>query len=306
MTWSYILRRLAWSLAALWAATTITYMVTYGIPQNPAALIAGPQATPQLMAQIDRALGLNHPLVIRYLSYLGSLLQGSLGYSYILHQPVAPLVGRALAATLALTVTAMAMQLVLGIGLGLLGDRLRTGIGDVVLRILTVTSLSLPAYWLGVVLLSFVAFRLGWFPIGGYSARGAFLPALAVALPGSAYYARLLRASLRQAWHEDYARTAVAKGLSSARVLFRHVLRNALVPVATYFGVDLANLLSGLLIVEVVFDWPGLGMLTNQGIGNLDGSIIMAVTLVAAGAVILANLLTDMLYLWLDPRIEYR
>jgi peptide/nickel transport system permease protein len=306
MTWSYLVRRFAWSVAALWAATTITFLIAYGIPQDPAAVIAGPRATPQLMAEIDRALGLDRPLALRYLLYLWHLAHGSLGYSYILHQPVAPLVGRALEATLVLTAFALTFELVLGISLGLLADRFRGGAVDAAVRVLTVTSLSLPAYWVGIAALSFLAFRLGWFPLGGYSLRGALLPALAVAVPGSAYYARLLRSSLERVWGEDYARTAVAKGLSPARVLLRHVVRNALVPVATYFGIDLANLLSGLIIVEVVFDWPGLGMLTNQGIGNLDGSVIMAVTLVAAAAVILANFLTDVVYLWLDPRIEYR
>ena len=279
--------------------------MTYGIPQNPAAIIAGAKATPALMAEIDKALGFNRPLIVRYGLYLWNLLHGSLGYSFSMHEAVGPMVARAVVPTLVLTVFAVVMELILGFGFGLLSDWLRSGIGDAVLRISTVTFLSLPAYWLGVVCLSVVAFRLGWFPLGGYSFAGAILPAFAVALPGSAYYARLLRSSLQQVWMEDYARTALAKGVSPARVLIRHVLRNALLTIVTYFGLDLANLLSGLIIIEVIFDWPGLGSLTNQAIGNLDGSVIMAVTLVAACAVIMANFLTDVLYLWVDPRISY-
>jgi peptide/nickel transport system permease protein len=303
---NYIVRRLFWVVVSLVGISVITYFITYGIPANPARLVAGQHATPATLHAVALALHLNLPVWQRYLLYLeGAVLHGNLGYSFVFHRPVVGMVAGAAPATFLLAAAALTAELLLGVPVGLISATRYSSRLDQVLMVLSVLGVSMPTYWFGVVLLYVFGFLLGWFPMSGYSLAGVVLPAFSVGISGSAYYARILRSTILDVMHQDYVRTARAKGLGEGRVLFRHIVRNALIPFITYMGMDFGALLGGLIVSEVIFGWPGLGMLLNQAIGNLDGAVIEAITLYAAAAIVLMNLLVDLIYAFLDPRIQY-
>jgi peptide/nickel transport system permease protein len=303
---NYILRRLFWVLVSLLGISAITYFITYGIPANPARLVAGQHATPATLHAVALALHLNLPVWQRYLLYLeGVVLHGNLGYSYVFHRPALGMVEAAAPPTLLLATAALTAELLLGVPVGIIsatryGSRL-----DQSLMVLSILGVSMPTYWFGVLLLYVFGFLLGWFPMSGYSLAGVVLPALSVGISGSAYYARILRSTILDVMHQDYVRTARAKGLGERGVLWRHIVRNALIPFVTYMGMDFGSLLGGLIVSEVVFGWPGLGMLLNQAIGNLDAAVIQAITVYAAAAIVIVNLIVDLIYAFLDPRIQY-
>jgi ABC-type dipeptide/oligopeptide/nickel transport system permease component len=303
---NYILRRLFWVVVSLFGISAITYFITYGIPANPARLVAGQHATPATLHAVALALHLNLPVWQRYLLYLeGAVLHGNLGYSYVFHRPALGMVEAAAPPTLLLAVAALLAELLLGVPVGIISATRYGSKLDQTLMVLSILGVSMPTYWFGVLLLYIFGFLLGWFPMAGYSLAGVVLPALSVGISGSAYYARILRSTILDVMHQDYVRTARAKGLPERGVLWRHIVRNALIPFVTYMGMDFGSLLGGLIVSEVVFGWPGLGMLLNQAIGNLDAAVIQAITVYAAAAIVIVNLLVDLVYAFLDPRIQY-
>jgi peptide/nickel transport system permease protein len=303
---NYVLRRVAWMLLAVLVVNAITYFVAFGIPPNPARLIAGQHATAATVAAVARALHLNLPIWQRFLLYLWGLLHGNLGYSYVYNRPVLSMIQQAAPVTAVLAVTSLLAELILGVPVGVVAAWYRGSAADRALMVASLVGISMPTYWLGVLLILILGYKAGWFPLSGYSLAGLVLPSLAVGITGAAFYARLLRSTMLDVLHMEYVKTARAKGLSEWRVLVRHVVRNALLPFVTQMGIDFSSLLGGLIVTEVVFGIPGLGLLANQAVGNLDPSVIVGETTYTATAVVVINLLVDLLYAVLDPRISYR
>jgi peptide/nickel transport system permease protein len=297
-------------LVTLALVSVINFLVIFLVPVNPIDAIAGDKATPAVMAAIEQHYGLDRPIYVQYGLYVWHAVHGDLGMSYQTSQPVAAEIGQRLPATLELAAGAFVLTLVLGISAGLAAGFRPGGAGDGALTISTLFFNSLPTFWLGTVLLYVFAFKLGLFPLGGYGQgahlRHLVLPAATLAFTEQALYARLLRTQVFEVRHEDFVRTAWAKGLSSRLVYVRHVVRNALLPVVTFAGVNLANLLSGLILIETVFGWPGLGLLTYQSLTSFDVPVIMGTALLSAVLVVLANLAVDLVYMALDPRVSYQ
>ena len=306
----YIVRRCFWMLVTLALVSVINFLVIFLLPINPIDAIAGDKATPAVMAAIEKHYGLDRPIYVQYGLYVWHALHGDFGISYQTSQPVAVEIAQRFPATAELAASAFVLSLVLGLGAGLVAGLHPGGTADGSLTISTLFFNSLPTFWLGTVLLYLFAFKLPLLPLGGYGQgmhlSHLVLPALTLALTEQALYARLLRTQVLEVRHEEYVRTAWAKGLSRRAVHLRHVVRNALLPVVTFAGVNLANLLSGLILIETVFGWPGIGLLTYQSLTSFDVPVIMGTALLSAVLVVLANLAVDLVYMVLDPRVAYQ
>lgn len=301
----YIVRRIIWTIVTIWAILTVTYFIAWLVPSDPARLIAGQHASAATLASIRHALGLNKPLWYRYLVFANQFIHGNLGYDYIMRRTVSGQVLQAAPLTAYLAVVAVAFELLIGIPIGIVAAVKRYSFIDNFLRFVSILGISMPTYWVGSMLLLLVGFKLGWLPLGGVSPLGVILPALSVGITGSAFYARILRSSTLETMRADYVRTARAKGLRESIVLFKHTIRNSLIPVVTYLGLDLGGLLGGLIVTEYIFNWSGLGFLLNQAIGQDDSSLIMGVTLFSASAIVIMNFVVDIVYAFLDPRVSY-
>lgn len=301
----YVLRRLLWMVITLWGVSILTFLLIFSGPVDPALALVGPKADAKAIAQVRQQYGLDQPLYVQYGRYMSHLLRGDLGNSFYFRQPVTAALFSKLPATALLAVSIMIVASLLGIGFGLLAALRHDTLVDRGLMLIQTLSIALPTFFLGLLLIYFFAFRLKWFPIGGYGTlRHLILPTLAVAVPWSAWYGIVLRSSMLDALSADYVRTAYAKGLSGRVVALRHMLRNALLPVVTMVGVDLASLLTGIALVERVFNWPGIGWQTVEAALRLDIPIIMGSVLFGAVLIGLANLIVDLLYTWLDPRVQ--
>lgn len=301
-----LLQRLTWSVVTLFGVTFLTFAVAYVIPSDPARTVAGPKADRQTVATIRKELGLDQPLPVQYARYVGRLLQGDFGRSYLTRQNVLQAVLERLPATAYLALASFLPAALIGIGVGCLTARAQGSAVDLSVLVGSLVLLSVPAFWLGMLLLYFFAYRLPIFPLGGFGAANVVLPACALGLGGAAYYARLLHTNMREVLDQDYVRTALAKGLTPLRVYGKHALRNALIPLTTLLGLDLAGLLSGVVLTETVFNWPGLGRLAVEAVFNQDIPVIMGTVLFSALLVVGANIVVDCLYLLIDPRIRYR
>ncbi|MFN8445145.1 MAG: ABC transporter permease [Caldilineaceae bacterium] len=301
----YILRRLLWMLITLFGVSILTFILIFAGPVDPALALVGPKADSVAIAQVRQQYGLDQPLYVQYARYLSHLLRGDLGQSFYFRQPVREALFAKLPATALLALSIILVASLLGITLGTMAALRNGSLLDRGLMILQTLSVSLPTFFAGLLLIYFLAFRLKWFPIGGYGTlRHLVLPTLAVAVPWSAWYGIVLRSSMLDVISMDYVRTAQAKGLSGRVIAWRHMLRNAMLPVVTMIGVDLASLLTGIALVERVFNWPGIGWQTLEAAIRLDIPMIMGSVLFGALLIGVANLLVDILYTWLDPRVQ--
>jgi peptide/nickel transport system permease protein len=310
----YILRRLLWSLLVLVFVSAATFTIFFGIPVKPAELIAGKYATPQTVALIEKRLGLDQPKPVQFVRFLANAARGDWGYSYVSQQPVLPTLLSAFPKTLSLTAGAMLLWLLIGIPLGVVSALKPGSVWDRLATIGALVGISAPAYWLGLVLLRVFADQLGWFPLGGYAEVGVagpaawawylVLPWLTLALLYAGWYARMTRVQMLEVMRLDYVRTAYAKGLPPGRVITRHVLRNALLPLATMLGMDIAYLMGGAVLTESVFGIPGIGGLAWRAIRMRDLPMVMGTVLFAAMFITLASLVVDLAYRALDPRIR--
>jgi peptide/nickel transport system permease protein len=303
----YLARRLAWALVTLLGVSAITFIVVYRIPADPALALAGPTGLrhPEVVQNIRRKLRLDRPATEQYAAFLARLVHGDLGESYATSQPVVEAIARRLPATAELAVAGWLCWLVIGTGIGVWvaarPSRLREGS----LLLLSTLGVSTPTFWIGILLLYLFVARLRLLPAGGAGTPAHLvLPVVTLAVSGIAYYARLAHSGMAETLREPYVRTAVAKGLPPRAVLYRHALRNALLPLVTLAGADLAALLGGVVFTESVFDWPGLGRLAVDAVGQKDIPMIIGVVLVSAAFVVAANLVVDMLLPLLDPRIR--
>lgn len=304
---AFISRRIGYSLLILLGVTFITYLLLFMLPADPARQIAGRSATPEVVAGIRAQLGLDLPFYQQYANYLGNLLQGDLGRSYIQRSTVTELIGSRLRPSLELMAAGIGFELLLGITLGVIAALRRDTWLDKVLMALSFIGVSAPQFIAAMLFLYCFAVLLGWFPLGGYGgAAHLLLPALTLGLLGSGWYSRMVRSSVIEVLHQDFIRTARAKGLSRVRVVLRHVLPNAIIPVIPMIGIDIGVFMGGLVVVESVFGWPGIGQLTWQAIQQVDVPVIVGVTTVSAVAIVLGNLLADLLIPWIDPRIDVK
>ncbi len=302
---AHIVRRLAFGIVVLLGTSIITFVIAFVVPADPAVTIAGAKADPQTLAMIRTQLGLDQPIYIQYGRYLDRALHGDLGRSYIMRESVTHLIAERLGATAILAVCAMVVSLVIGAAMGMAAAAYRDRAVDHGLLVVSLALISMPVFWLGTMLLIFGGLYLHSFPLGGFSgARSLILPTLTLALGAGGYYSRILHTSLGEVMGQDYIRTALGKGLSRRRAMLKHGMANALLPLVTLAGLDLAGLLSGVVLTETVFNWPGIGRLAFEAIFNLDIPLIMGTVLFSAFLIVAANLLVDLLYAWLDPRIS--
>ena len=301
----YILRRLVEALAILFGISVVTFILLYLLPADPVRQIAGRSATAETVENIRRQLGLDLPLYQQYGRYFWGLLHGDLGRSYLQKTEVATLIWSRLPATLLLMLGAIVCELALGLSMGLLAALRRGSWVDQALMLVSFIGVSAPQFVVGILLLYIFSVQLGWFPIGGYGTFAHLvLPSITLGLLGAGWYSRMMRSSMIDVLRQDYVRTARSKGLTRARVLFGHALPNAILPVIAMIGIDIGIFMSGIVVVESVFGWPGIGQLAWQAIQRVDIPIIMGVTLVSAVAIVIGNLLADLVAPLIDPRIR--
>lgn len=304
---AYIARRLLQTALILLGISLVTFVLLYLVPADPARQIAGRSATAQTVANIREQLGLNLPFYQQYLRYLGGLLQGDLGRSYLQKTEVAELIWSRLPASLLLMCGAIFCELLMGLTMGVVAALKRGSKVDNGLMIVSFLGVSAPQFVIGILLLYVFAVQLGWFPIGGYGTFAHLvLPSITLGFLGAGWYSRMMRSSLLDVLRQDYIRTARAKGLTRAKILFGHAIPNAILPIIAMIGIDIGLFMSGIVVVESVFGWPGIGQLAWQAIQRIDIPIIMGVTMISAFAIVLGNLLADLIAPWVDPRIKLR
>jgi peptide/nickel transport system permease protein len=302
---SYVVRRLLAAIPVLFGVVTVVFFLLHLVPGDPVDLMLGESAMPAQRAELRARLHLDDPLWIQYASYLGGLSRLDLGTSIATGEPVLDRLAARYPGTLALAGAAMAVALALAIPSGLLAAIFRNSPWDLFLMTFTLLGLSIPAFWLGPLLILAFAYHLGWFPISG--SEGAFaivLPAVTLGTGMAALLARMTRGAAADVLREDFVRTARAKGLPFRRIFFTHALRNALLPVLTVAGLQAGALLAGSVITEKVFSWPGIGLEMLEAIERRDYPVVQGAVLAIAASYVAVNLATDLLYGVVDPRIR--
>ena len=303
----FLSHRLAQAVAILFGVALVTFLLLHGLPADPAALVAGRSANAQMIANVRHQLGLDLPLPEQFWRYLTGLMRGDLGRSYIQRSEVASLIVARIPATLVLMVAGIVVEVALGLAFGILAAVRRNGLADRAVMTLAFVGVSAPQFVVALLLLYVFAATLGWFPMSGFGTPAhVVLPALTLGLLGAGWYARMVRSTMIDVLNQDYIRTARAKGLSLRRVILRHALPNALLPIVAMIGIDIGQFMGGVVVVEAVYGWPGIGQLAWQAIQQADVPIIMGVTLVSSLAIVSANLLADAVAPTLDPRIRGR
>jgi len=310
---SYLLRRLFTLLITLLVISLITFITLQVVPGDPAQIILGTEASPEVLANLRHQLGLDRPLPVQYLSWLSGALRGDLGLSLRHQRPVVSLIAQRLPVTLSLTMMAMGLALALAIPLGVFAAVHRDTPADYLSLILAQVGTAVPSFWLGILLILLFALTFGWLPTGGYvpwtddpwqALRHLMLPATALGLSLAAVLMRMTRAAMLEALGQDYIRTARAKGLHEKVVVYRHALKNALIPTVTVIGLQLGFLFGGSIVIEQLFALPGVGRLVIFAIFNRDWPLIQGLVVFIATLVVVINFVVDMIYAWVDPRIS--
>ncbi|WP_137155992.1 ABC transporter permease [Rhizobium sp. FKL33] len=302
---SVFAKRLIQSAAILFGVAAITFVLLYALPADPARMLAGRSATAQTVANIRHELGLDQPLLWQFVHYVTGILQGDLGRSYAQKTEVITLIAARLPATLTLMAAGIFVEVLLGTALGALAALNRGGFVDRLVMMSAFVGVSAPQFVVALLLLYVFAATLGWFPMSGYGTFShVVLPAMTLGLLGAGWYARMVRSAMIDVLNQDYIRTARAKGLSGRRVILRHALPNAVLPIIAMIGIDIGQFMGGVVVVEAVYGWPGIGQLAWQAIQQVDIPIIMGVTLTSALAIIIGNLVADLIAPVIDPRIR--
>lgn len=300
-----MLRRIASTFGVVLGVAVLVFLLIHFIPGDPVDVMLGESAQPADREALRHALGLDQPIMTQLLTYLERVFTLDLGQSLHSQRPITTLLAERIPATVELAVVALVFTLLLAIPLGLVAAAHRDTLWDQGAMTFSLLGVSIPNFWMGPLLILVFALWLGWFPVSGREGAGAVvLPALTLGTSLAAILARMIRSSVLEVLGEDYIRTAYAKGLSRRRVLLRHALPNALLPVITVLGLQLGTLLAGAVITETVFSWPGIGLLTIEAIQSRDYPVVQACVLLIALTYVIVNSLTDLLYAVIDPRIR--
>jgi peptide/nickel transport system permease protein len=305
----YIIRRLLQAIPVFIGVTLITFILFFIAPGDPARLIAGQRADTETLARIRSTWGLDKPLPIQYLLFLGRIVRLDFGRSFKTNIPVIESIGERLQATAILALFAFLIAILIGVTAGIISAVKQYSIFDYSAMVIALLGVSAPVYWVGIILLLIFGFNLGWLPLGGYvteyGLKAVILPAITLGTRPAAYFARLTRSSMLEVIRQEYILTARAKGVSERKIIFKHALRNALIPVVTYAGMVVGDLLTGAVLTETIFAWPGIGRLVVQAIFDRDLPVLQGGVIVIAFIYILANLVVDLSYALIDPRIRY-
>jgi|SRR5690625_515923 len=313
---SYTIRRLLDLLFVLFGVSVLVFLMLRMIPGDAVAIMLGANTdiTPERVDNLRRSLGLHLPLHEQYLQWLGGVLRGDFGNSIWTGRPVSREILDRLPVTLEITFLGLLTAILVAFPLGMIAARARGGLADTVVRVSTIIGLTIPSFWIGVMMLYFASIYLPTWPTIGYvpfsedpaaNLLRMILPVIAVALPMIAGLTRILRSSLLEVLNQDYIRTARAKGVGNRSLFYRHALRNALIPVITVIGVQLGYMLSGVVVIEQVFAIPGLGRLAIGAINERNYPLVQGIILVVTAIFVFVNLLVDLAYAWIDPRVEY-
>jgi ABC-type dipeptide/oligopeptide/nickel transport system permease component len=310
---SFTLHRAVLAVPVLFLASIGIFLLLHLVPGDPASLAAGPDATPEMVQAVRKDYGLDQPLPVQYAYWLAHVAHGDFGQSYVNHLPVIQLIGLRLPATLELAFAALAIQLAVALPTGVLAALHRRGPLDWLFTSINGAVIAVPNFWLGLLAIILFGLVLRWLPAGGFvpvaqdpaqGARYLLLPAATLALGQAAVLSRFVKTAMLDVLHQEYVRTARAKGLESGRVVRNHVLRNALVPVATVLGLQFGRMLGGVVVIESVFAWPGVGSLLLDSVEARDYTVVQATLLMLVLIFVLVNLATDVVYSVLDPRIQ--
>ncbi|MEA2634019.1 MAG: peptide/nickel transport system permease protein [Chloroflexota bacterium] len=305
---AYIIRRLLWMVLVLFGVAAITFVIAFLVPGDPARLYAGTNASPAAVKIIHHQLGLDRPLWTQFGDYMWRVLHLDFGFSYRYQTPVLPAILQRFPATAELALAGVFFELIIGLPIGILSAIRPGSFWDRATMVFTFVALAAPPFWLGLLFLFFFGVVLPVLPIGGYGGGAPqylLLPALTLGLGGAAYYARLLRASLLDILKSDYVRTAWAKGLTERQVIQKHAIPNALTVIVSQLGMDLGYFLAGVVVIETVFAWPGIGKQAVDAIFTLDIPLVMGTVLFGALLIVTANVVVDISYTFLDPRVRY-
>jgi peptide/nickel transport system permease protein len=301
----HIFHRLLLTLPALWLVLTMVFLLIHIVPGDPVEQMLGEGAAPGQVEQLRHTLGLDRPLLAQYGRYLGQILQGDLGRSFKFQEPVRRIIFERYPATLELAFLALLVCASIAIPAGVLAAYRRGSPGDRAVSVFTLLGLAVPNFALGPLLITLFSIQLGWLPVSG---RGGplnyILPAATLGAALAAILTRMVRGAMLEELSSDYVRTARAKGLSASAILVRHALRNALIPIITILGLQFGTLLAGTIVTETIFSWPGIGRLTVLAISSRDYPLLQGCILVIALSYVLVNLLTDVLYALIDPRVR--
>lgn len=304
---NYLLQRLFYAVFVLWGALTVIFLVVRILPGDPASMMLGATATQEEIASLRQDLGLDASLPSQYVTFMSEAARLDFGDSLWLRRPVLDSIGERVAATARLSIAAVIIAVLISFPLGIIAALRQRGPIDYAVSVVSLIGQSVPSFWLGIMLILIFARQLKWLPsAGSQTPKHLILPAITLALPLVGVLTRLVRSGLLEVMHEDYIRTARAKGISNRTVLTRHAMRNMLIPVVTVLGIQLGNLLGGAVIVETVFGWPGIGRLLVDAITKRDYPLVQAAILFITTIFVLINLVVDLSYIYLDPRIRLR
>jgi len=311
----YLTNHIVSMLPTLAVVAVVGFMLVHLTPGDPAVFAAGPEASPAVVEQIRERMGLNRPLHVQFLAWVRNIIvDGNLGVSIQTGEPVSAILASRAEPTIALALASFLVALVIGVPLGFLGAVQRGRLGDRLIMAVATFGVSVPRFWLGLMLMLLFAVTWRWLPVGGYrpfadgivdALRHLVLPALALGMAEAALIARMTRTAMLEVMNEDYVRTARSKGLVEQRVLVKHALRTALIPILTVAGLSLANLLGGSVAIEVVFNYPGIGRGLMTAITRRDYPVVQAVVLLVGVIYMIVNLLIDLAYAGVDPRVRY-
>jgi peptide/nickel transport system permease protein len=306
----YIIRRILWMVVVLFFVSLLTFLLFFLGGSNPAKAIAGTHATPDVLRRINQYYGFDQPLLTQYGLYLWHLLHGNMGTSYQTQLPVATAILQRFPATAMVALWGIFFELLIGIPVGMISALKQYSFRDRAFTVFSLLGIAAPSFWLGFIFLFAFAFKIPIFPLGGYDGWlhpiYGVLPGLVLGLGGAAWYSRMLRSSMLDILGADYVKAARAKGLPERTVVWRHIMRNAWSPIVTLLGMDFGWFLGGVLVIEIVFSIPGIGSQAWNAIQTQDRPMIMGTVLFGALLVTVSNLVVDIAYTWLDPRVKYR
>ena len=302
----YIFKKLLMMIPILLGLTIILFLILHLAPGDPVHLVVGPNVTPEVYENVRRSMGLDRPLIIQYFDYLSNLVKGDLGSSILQHRPVADIVLERFPITIGLGVRALLLSFLIAVPVGIIAAVNRNKSADFIAMTFALVGISMPTFWFGIILLYFFAYKLGLFPISGYGTwKHLVLPVITMGLTDAAVIARMMRSSMLEVIGQDYIRTARAKGLREKVITNKHALKNALIPVITLLGMRMGWIIGGSVTLEIIFSIPGLGRTMVDSIFSRDYPVVQGSVLILATSVMISNLIADILYALVDPRIRY-